>query len=405
MKILVLNSGSSSQKTAVFELGPASADDPIPPLWEGRLDWDGDQEQLTIRNAARKSVRQQKRTSARERQASLETLLENIWNGETAVLNSASEIGVVGHRIVHGGPKLTQPTLVTDDVIRTIAEVVSIAPLHNRAGLAGIALLDTWLPRTPQVAVFDTGFHRTLAPEAKIYAGPYAWYEHGIQRYGFHGINHEYCARRAARLLNKDLATLKIVICHLGNGCSLAAISGGKSVNTTMGFTPLEGLMMGTRAGSIDPGIITHLLRTGEVEPNQLDDLLNRRGGLLGISGISSNMHDILEAIRKGDERAKLAFDIFVHRLTESIGAMAASLGGMHVLVFSAGIGENSGEVRNAACAKLEFLGVKLDLAKNSAAKPDLDVSSASSLVRVLVIRAQEEWAIARQCVRVVDSA
>ena len=399
MKILVLNSGSSSQKTALFDLGP-DANDPVPPLWEGKLEWDGEQEQLAIKNTQGKELRQTKQAPSGQRPASVATMLNHLWSGPTAVLESASEIQVVGHRVVHGGPKLTAPTRIDDSVKREIADLSAIAPLHNRVALEGIELIEKLLPETPQIAVFDTGFHRTLPTEAKIYPGPYDWYERGIRRYGFHGINHEYCAHRAAHLLKRDLSALKIVTCHLGNGCSLAAIDGGRSVDTTMGFTPLEGLMMGTRCGSIDPGIVTYLMRVEHAGYYDLDSALNRRSGLLGISGVSSDMRDVLDATRKGNERAKLAFDIFVHRLVVEIGAMAASLGGLDVLVFTAGIGENSPEVRAAACRKLAFLGVKIDDSRNSPANPDLEISDSDSKIGVLVIRAQEDWAIARDCAR-----
>jgi acetate kinase len=291
-------------------------------------------------------------------------------------------------------------------VKQEIENVASIAPLHNQAGLEGIELIEKLLPNIPQVAVFDTGFHRTLPPHAFVYPVPYSWYERdGIRRFGFHGINHEYCAHRAASVLRKDLSSLKIVTCHLGNGCSLAAIDGGKSIDTTMGFTPLEGLMMGTRSGSIDPGIFTHLVQTGAANPADLDKILNHESGLLGVSGVSSDMREVLVAAHNGNERAKLAFDIFIHRLQSEIGAMAASLGGIDVLVFTAGIGENSAEVRRSACARLKFLGIELDEAANSSAKPDTDISLSDSRVRVLVIGAQEDWAIANQCFGMASSA
>jgi acetate kinase len=284
-------------------------------------------------------------------------------------------------------------------VKQEIENLSTIAPLHNKAGLEGIELIENLLPNIPQIAVFDTGFHRTLAPEAFVYPVPYSWYERGgIRRFGFHGINHDYCAHRAAQLLDRDLASLKIISCHLGNGCSLCAIDGGKSVDTTMGFTPLEGLMMGTRSGSFDPGILTYVLRTQNLDSAKLDHILNHESGLIGISGVSSDMRDVLAAAAKGNKRSQLAFDIFIHRLQSEIGAMAASLGGLDVLIFTAGIGENSPEVRRAACAKLEFLGVTLDDSANSAAQPDCHISSESSRVRVLVIRAQEDWSIARVC-------
>jgi acetate kinase len=402
MKILVLNSGSSSQKTALFDLGPETSSDPVAPLWEGKLDWDGSKEVLAIKSSAGKRIHTEREFETDCRDASVENLLQSVWTGPTAVLGSASEVEAIGHRIVHGGPKLTRPAIVTPEVRQAISDVSSIAPLHNQAGLQGIDLAAKLFPGIPQVAVFDTGFHRTLPPDAKIYAGPYAWYEAGIRRYGFHGINHQYCANRAAQMLKGDVSSLKIITCHLGNGCSLAAIDEGKSVDTTMGFTPLEGLMMGTRSGSIDPGILTHLVRTGAARADALDGVLNRQSGLLGISGVSSDMRDIVQAMRNGSERAQLAFNIFIHRLCACIGAMAASLRGLDVLVFTAGIGENSADVRRAACERLAFLGVSLDEAGNSSTKTDADISLRDSTVRVLVIRAQEDWAIAQKCLELL---
>ena len=399
MKILVLNSGSSSQKSALFELDPGAAGDPVPPRWEGKIEWDGNKEDIQIRNHAGQEIRHQQEAGVRR--ASLAALLENLWSGPTAILKSASEIAVVGHRIVHGGPKLTQPVRITSEVKRDIESVAAIAPLHNQASLQGIELIEEMLPTVPQIAVFDTGFHSTLPKEAFIYPVPYAWYEQeGIRRYGFHGINHEYCVQRVAYLLRRDPASLKIISCHLGNGCSLAAIESGKSVDTTMGFTPLEGLMMGTRSGSIDPGISIHMMRANrqDMDPDSLDHALNQQSGLRGVSGVSSDMRDVLQAAREGNQRAQLAFDIFIHRLRAGIGAMAAAMGGLDALVFTAGIGENSPEVRRAACARLGFLGIQVDDTRNSAASADRDISGGESRVRVFVIRAQEDWAIARQC-------
>ncbi|MEP6643550.1 MAG: acetate kinase [Acidobacteriaceae bacterium] len=399
MRVLVMNSGSSSQKTALFEVSDAADTDPIAPLWQGKIQWDGKKESLTIKNWQGAKI--EKESSAGDQQASIEAMLRELWDGKTAVLQSPSEISVTGHRIVHGGPKLTLPAIITPEVKQTIDEVATIAPLHNRAGLRGVQVAEKLLGEIPQVAVFDTGFHRTLPLAEIVYAGPYEWYEQGIRRYGFHGINHEYCAHRVARLMCKDISSLKIISCHLGSGCSLAAVEHGQSVATTMGFTPMEGLMMGTRSGSIDPGILTHLMRTGNVQSEQLDQTLNHRSGLLGISGVSSDMRDVLEAIKSGNERAKLAFDIFVHRLQAGIGAMAASLNGLDALVFTAGIGENSPEVRLTACEKLGFLGVRLDEKKNSTANADICISGEDSAIPVYVIGAQEEWSIARECARI----
>ena len=257
----------------------------------------------------------------------------------------------------------------------------------------------------PQIAVFDTGFHRQMPESSAIYPGPYEWAEKEIRRYGFHGINHQYCAGRAAQLLRKDATSLNLVSCHLGNGCSVTAIQGGLSVDTTMGFTPLEGLMMGTRSGSVDPGILTFLMRQEKLDAEKIDHVLNQESGLLGISGVSGDMRDILAAMQRGHERAKLAFDIYIHRLRAAIGGMAAVLGGMDGLVFTAGVGENSPEVRAAACSILAFLDLKLDRELNSRPFLDCDISTADSRVRVLVIRAEEDWAIATECWKLARAA
>jgi acetate kinase len=288
--------------------------------------------------------------------------------------------------------------VITPDVSRAIAGVSAFAPLHIDAELEGTRIVENLLGAIPQVAVFDTGFHQQMPLPATIYPGPYEWFESGIRRYGFHGINHRYCGERAAQILGKDKEALKVVTCHLGNGCSVAAVQGSRSVDTTMGFTPLDGLMMGTRSGAVDPGILTFLMRQGQMDASGLDGVLNHKSGLLGISGISGDMRDILAAIGRGHERAKLAFDIYVHRLRAAIAAMAAAMGGIGVLVFTAGVGENSAEVRAAACGGLEFLGIELDVQTNARPILDADVSKGNSRVRILVIRAEEDWAIAKEC-------
>jgi acetate kinase len=401
VKILVLNSGSSSQKIRLYDIGEALPEHPPAGLWEGKIEWSEKGAEVSI-STPRVSV-QKERVAAANRGAAIEHLLGRLWNGDQRAVESAVSIDMVGHRVVHGGPKFEQPVMITAAVKSAIAKVSDFAPLHNRAELEGMQIIEKLLGAVPQAAVFDTGFHRQMPLPAVVYPGPYKWFEQGIRRYGFHGINHEYCARRAAQLLRKDLASLNLVTCHLGNGCSLAAIRGGKSVDTTMGFTPLEGLMMGTRSGSVDPGILTYLMRQQNLSGEQLDDVLNKQSGLLGVSGISEDMREIAAAMKKGTERAKLAFDIYVHRLVSGIGAMVASLGGINALIFTAGVGENSAEVRAEACEKLAFLDLRLDAASNekvSSEKParDQDIAAADSRVRVLVIRAQEEWAIARSC-------
>jgi acetate kinase len=248
------------------------------------------------------------------------------------------------------------------------------------------------------VAVFDIGFHSELPEAAAIYPGPYSWAERGIRKFGFHGINHQYCTGRAARLLGRELRDLKLISCHLGNGCSLAAIRGGKSIDTTMGFTPLDGVMMGTRSGSVDPGILTYLMREEKADGKSLDEMLNSQSGLLGISGVSADMREVVAAMKTGNARAQLAFDMFVHRLRAAMGAMLAALDGADAIIFTAGIGENSAEVRSATCAHFLFVGVQLDAEKNAAGHPDRDIATPQSAIRVLIIQAQEDWAIAREC-------
>ncbi|MGB7149991.1 MAG: acetate kinase [Terriglobales bacterium] len=401
--MLVLNSGSSSQKSCVYEIGDALPDNPPACVWEGKVEWVDDQAHYSIKTL--RGVTVSDVAAVTSRGEAIKRLLATLWSGKTREISDPSAIDVVGHRVVHGGPHYFEPAMVTPEVKSEIEKVSAFAPLHNRAELEGMEIVAKLLGPVPQVAVFDTGFHHQMPLAAATYPGPYEWFEQGIRRYGFHGINHQYCAERAAQLLGKDLNSLRLVTCHLGNGCSLAAVREGRSVDTTMGFTPLEGLMMGTRSGSVDPGILTYLMRQRHFLDEKLDDVLNKKSGLLGISGISGDMREILATIKNGDEsatkaRAQLAFDIYVHRLRSGIGAMIAVLGGIDALVFSAGVGENSPEVRAAASDNLGFAGVILDRAKNaqSPTKGDTDVSNADAAVRVLVIHAQEDWMIARKC-------
>jgi acetate kinase len=396
MKILVLNSGSSSQKSCLYELGAMLPDSPLAPLWEAKIEWRDDGATFKVRTSSGKTSEQ--RLDKSKRAEAIAQLLKALVSGETQVLKQLSEIDVVGHRVVNGGREFTSPTRITPEVKAAIEKMAAFAPLHNRAELEGIAQIEKLCGTVRQVAVFDTGFHATLLDAAAVYPGPYDWVERGIRKFGFHGINHQYCAGRAAQLLGRNLADLKLVTCHLGNGCSLAAIRGGVSIDTTMGFTPLDGLMMGTRSGSVDPGIITYLLRQDRLDGNTLDEMLNAKSGLLGISGVSSDMREVVAAMKQGNARAKLAFDIFVHRLRSGIGSMIAALNGIDALVFTAGIGENSAEVRAAACANFGFLGLVLDPTKNLSSPMESDISTAGSTVRLLVLAAQEDWAIAREC-------
>jgi acetate kinase len=398
MKFLILNSGSSSQKSCLYEIGNSLPEHPLKPLWVAKIEWAANLAEVQIENAQGVVLKEQ--TKFESRRQAIEHLIRSLWGRNPRAVEKPSEIDAVGHRIVHGGSKFEKPVLVTREVKQAIANVSAFAPLHNRSELDGIEMMEQLLGSVPQLAVFDTGFHYNLPRSVAVYPGPYDWFERGIRRYGFHGISHQYCAERAAQLLGKEPDSINLVSCHLGNGCSLAAIAGGRSIDTTMGFTPLEGLMMGTRSGSVDPSILTYLIREEQMTGQQLDEILNEKSGLLGISGVSSDMRQILAAMKSGSDRAKLAFEIFVHRLRSGIGSMVAALGGLDALIFTAGIGENSPEVREAACARFGYLGLNLDLDKNRQSPVDQDIAARDSKVRVLVIRAQEEWAIARQCWR-----
>ena len=404
MKILVLNAGSSSQKSRLYELKDELPDLPVAPLWEA--DADSSERpgvtRLKITTAQGQTLEEELQTDSR--QDVITHLLDTLWSGKTQVLVHPSEIDIVGHRVVHGGQEFRKSTSITPAVKDAIKRLSAYAPLHNPINLEGIEAVERILPHVPQVAVFDTAFHSQLPMAALVYPGPYEWFEEGIRRYGFHGISHQYCAGRAAQILGRDLASLRLITCHIGNGCSLAAISGGHSIDTTMGFTPLEGLMMGSRSGTVDPGILIYLVRQKGYSADQLDTLLNKESGLKGISGVSSDMREVLSAIREGNERARLAFDMYIHRLRSSIGAMLATLGGVDAFVFAGGVGEHASSVRWAACKAFGFLGLKLDAAKNAQSPADQDIATADSAVRVLIVQTQEDWSIAKECWRIASS-
>ncbi len=357
MNVLVLNRGSSSIKCCLYELTEMS-NQLIDPVWKDEMEWE--------------------KGSAKEK---LESLL------------SKKKVDCIGHRIVHGGKKYKESVLIDQAVKEEIKKLADLAPLHNLEDLEGIEVLEQLFPGTPQIAVFDTAFHQTLPLSAAIYPGPYAWVEKGIQRYGFHGISFQYCTRRANQLLEQPCS--KMVICHLGSGASLCAVKDGKSIDTTMGLTPLEGLMMDTRSGSVDPGILLYLLKTKTAE--ELSKELYEKSGLLGLSGVSGDMRDVLKEASRGNERAELAIDVYVHRLTSLIGSMVASLSGIDTLVFTAGIGENASLIRERVCERLSFLGIELAKTQQEIAE-DAILSSSNSKVKVLVLHTQEAFEIAREC-------
>ena len=402
MNILVLNAGSSSQKCALYRLNGPAPDAAPPPVWEAHADG----AQLRVRTDAGAAYTETLPSAAPAE--ALPHLLKTLWDGPAAVLNAPDEVAVVGHRVVHGGRDLREPTVLTPEVEADLAELSALAPAHNPAALAGVEVARQTFAHAPQVAVFDTAFHATLPDAAAVYPGPYRWADAGLRRYGFHGISHAYAAGQAAELLGRPLADLRLVTCHLGNGCSLAAVRGGRSVDTTMGFTPLEGLMMGTRSGSVDPGLLLYLLREEGLSADELAGTLNRESGLKGLSGLSGDLREVSAAADAGDARATLALAVYVHRIRFHVGAMLPSLGGLDALVFTGGVGENSARVRLEVCAAFGFLGLELDTAKNEALPSDRpfdrDVAATSSRVRALVVRAREEWAIARSCYTVAGA-
>ncbi|ERT05628.1 acetate kinase [Lyngbya aestuarii BL J] len=398
MKILVLNAGSSSQKSSLYNIeGNILPQQHPEPIWEASIDWTASNDFGTLKVKAN-NTKQEIKLDPNQRVEGISKVLETLTQGETQVIDQLSEIDVVGHRVVHGGSDYCEATRITSEVKAEIERLITLAPNHNPAHLEGIEAIERVLADVPQVAVFDTAFHSKMPRSSAVYPIPYEWFEQGIRRYGFHGTSHKYCAQRAAQLLDKPLESLQLITCHLGNGCSLAAIRDGISVDTTMGFTPLEGLMMGTRSGSIDPAILIYLMRNQGFNAEQLDQLLNKESGIKGITGKSSDMRYVLEQIEKGDDRAKLAFEMFIHHLKTSIGSMLGNITRLDALVFSAGIGEHSAPVREAACAGFEFLGLKIDVEKDAKSPIDTDIATEDSQVKVFVIHTEEDWAIASEC-------
>lgn len=387
MKILVVNAGSSTHKCALFENQEKI------PVWTGFLDWKRDESKVLMRYSKGNLKPIEEMLEIKPAVDMLKMLLETAGD--------LDDIEVIGHRVVHGGEKFTQPVLINTEVKKVIKDLSRLAPLHNPANLEGILIMEEIFTDKPQVAIFDTAFHSQIPDVAAIYPLPYALKKEGVKRYGFHGISHEYCMKRAMEM-NLELKNPKIITCHLGNGASLAAIQNGHSIDTSMGFTPLEGLMMGTRCGSIDPGILIYLLREKRINAEDLDKLLNYESGIKGICG-NSDMRDVSKRMESGDSQAKLAFDMFIYRLNGNIAKMATALQGLDVLVFTAGIGENSRQVRLESCLALSFLGVTIDPKKNAHVDGDGEISMIDSKVRVLVIKTEEEFSIAEKCYTLIS--
>jgi len=400
MKILVLNCGSSSLKCQLFEI----SGDSIKNLAAGIVSRIGLDKGLVFceSNAGEKKELSQNVTDHNEAAG---LILQLLCNSSLHIIVSLDEIEAVGHRVVHGGEDFFESVRIDDSVIRAIDKYSDLAPLHNPVNKEGILACQKLMPGTPQVAVFDTAFHQTMKPDAYMYAIPYEYYKrYGIRRYGFHGTSHKYVFYETANFLSVDPEKLRAIICHIGNGVSITAVSGGRVVDTSMGFTPLEGLMMGTRSGDIDPSIILYLSGKENLELDELEELLNKRSGLLGISGVSSDMRDILNAAGDDDSLAVLALNIYVYRIVKYIGAYTAALNGTDAIVFTAGVGERSKEIRKMVIAKLSWLGAELDEEKNDAACDTAQViSTKASHVKVLVVPTDEEKMIAKDTYKIVS--
>ncbi len=408
MKILVLNCGSSSVKFQVIETSlemiESNTDET---LARGLVEKIGlSDSRLAMEVEGRKPY--QEISEILEHRTAVERVLRVLVHPEHGVLKSVKEIEAVGHRVVHGGEKFASSVLVTPEVEAMIEECVVLAPLHNPHNLRGLTAARSLLPGVPHIAVFDTAFHQSMPPKAYIYGVPYELYtRHAIRRYGFHGTSHRFVSIRTARLLGRPLEELKIVTCHLGNGCSMAAVDGGHSVDTTMGFTPLEGLLMGTRSGDLDAAILPWVMAMEEVTLAQLNAMLNKHSGLYGVSGVSSDMRAIEAACAQSNRRARLAFDIFCYRIRKYVGSYAAAMGGLDAVTFTGGIGENSALVRHTSLAGMEFLGIEMDEHANKAAPRGVEVlvSKKGSRVAVAVVPTNEERVIARDTVRVLGNA
>ncbi len=402
MNILLLNAGSSSLKGTLME----SADGRV--IAQGLADWAGSATRYQY--AGPDGQEHVEEVPWRGPARAVERFVSDLIHAEPKALPEAARLAGVGHRVVHGG-QFTSSVRITPEIRSRITGLADLAPLHNPPSLETLAAAEAALPDVPQVAVFDTAFHATLSPEARTYPVPTRWTrDWGIRRFGFHGLSHAYCAKRAAEMLpplpwgerGRGEGDLRLVICHLGQGCSASAVRGGRSVDTTMGYTPLEGLMMATRSGSIDPGIILHVQQHFGLSAEQVESALNRESGLLGVSGVSGDMRQVLAAARGGHDQARLALGIYTHRVRQAIGALAVTMGGIDALVFTAGVGEHAGEVRASICAGLECLGLELDAQANASCLPDADVARPSSRGRILVIATREDITMLREVIQVL---
>ena len=397
MKVLVINCGSSSLKYQLIDMATEES------LAQGLVERIGIEGSVLTQKVEGKDkyiVKEQ----MKDHKDAIRLVLAALVDENNGVIKSMDEISAVGHRVVHGGEKYKESVVINDEVKANIEECFKLAPLHNPANMIGIKACEELMPNTPMVAVFDTAFHGTMPEDAYLYALPYELYEKdGIRKYGFHGTSHKYVSQTCAEVMGRDIKDLKIITCHLGNGASLCAVKNGVSVDTSMGFTPLEGVAMGTRCGNIDPAIVTFLMKEEGLSVDEVNDLLNKKSGVLGISGISSDFRDIEDAaFNKDDRRAKLALKIFEYKIRTTIGAYAAAMGGVDAIVFTAGVGENGPETREKCLEGLEFLGVEIDREANNVRGKVREISKAGCKVKAFVIPTNEELVIARDTLELI---
>jgi len=388
MKILVINAGSSSLKYQLLDMTNESV------LAKGLCERIGIDGKLVHESPKGKHTAD---IAMNDHAAAMAIVIDSLLDAEHGVIKSKDEINAIGHRVVHGGETFTASALITEEIEKAIEAVSELAPLHNPPNLTGIRACRQHMPNVPQVAVFDTAFHQTMPAKAYLYALPYELYDkYKIRKYGFHGTSHKYVSAQAAELLNRPASSLKLATCHLGNGASVAAVDGGKCVDTSMGLTPLEGLAMGTRSGDLDPAVVSFVMEKEGLSAQQVTDILNKKSGMLGLSGVSSDFRDLDAAAREGNKRAQDALDVFAYRVAGYVGRYAAAMNGIDAVVFTAGIGENDTAIRAKICEYLQWMGVDVDCELNSKRGQALDVSTVNAKVRVLVIPTNEELVIAR---------
>lgn len=392
MNVLVINCGSSSLKYQLIDSETEAV------LAKGLCERIGIDGAFTYQPAGKDKI--QTEVAMPDHTVAIQTVIDALSKGENAVISSLNEIGAVGHRVVHGGEKFSSSTVIDDEVIAAITECNDLAPLHNPANLIGIDACKQLMPNVPMVAVFDTAFHQTMPRKAFLYGLPYEYYEkYAVRRYGFHGTSHSFVSKRAVEALQLDPANSKVIVCHLGNGSSVSAVLNGESVDTSMGLTPLEGLIMGTRSGDMDPAIMEFIAHKESLSIDEVMTILNKKSGVQGLSGVSSDFRDLDTAKNQGNERAKDAVDVFAYRVAKYIGSYAAAMNGVDAIVFTAGVGENDAAVRELVCENLSFLGCHLDKEANKVRGEEKIISTPDSMVTAMVIPTNEELAIARETV------